>query len=95
MFVTFKTQSEKLKIIIGRSWSEDTTDVISYHWRVKVNIYVKYHHCLSNGRGIIVQKPLFHRRTDRQTAMVKPVYLHNFVGGGIQTYFQCGEIVER
>ena len=32
---------------------------------------------------------------DRQTAMVKPVYLHNFVSGGIQTYFQCGEIVEK
>ena len=27
------------------------------------------------------------RQMDRQTAMVKPVYLHNFVGGGIQTYF--------
>ena len=35
------------------------------------------------------------RWTDRQKAMVKPVYLHNFVGGGIQTYFQCGEIVEK
>ena len=34
-------------------------------------------------------------QTDRETAMVKPVYLHNFVGGGIQTYFQCGEIVEK
>ena len=34
-------------------------------------------------------------QTDRQTAMVKPVYPHNFVGGGIQTYFQCGEIVEK
>ena len=67
--------------------------------RVKVNIYVKYNHCMSNGRGVIVQKSLFHRWTDRQTymqtAMVKPVYLHNFVGGGIQTYFQCGEIVEK
>ena len=67
--------------------------------RVKVNIYMKYHHCMSNERGVIVQKPLFHRRTyrwtDRQTAMVKPVYLHNFIGGGIQTYFQCGEIVEK
>ena len=31
-------------------------------------------------------------RTDRQTAMVKPVYLQNFVGGGIQTYFQYWEI---
>ena len=35
------------------------------------------------------------RQMDRQTAMVKPVYLHNFVGGGIQSYFQCGEIVEK
>ena len=35
--------------------------------QVKVNIYVKYHHCMSNGRGVIVQKPLFHRRTDRWT----------------------------
>ena len=33
--------------------------------QVKVNIYVKYHHCMSNGRGVIVQKTLFHRRTDR------------------------------
>ena len=67
--------------------------------QVTVNIYVKYHHCISNGRGLIVQKPLVHRRTDRQTdrqtTMVKQVYLHNFVGGGIQTYFQCGKIVEK
>ena len=35
------------------------------------------------------------RQMDRQPAMVKPVYLHNFVGGGIQTYFQCGKIVEK
>ena len=34
-------------------------------------------------------------QTDRQTSMVKLVYLHNFLGGGIQTYFQCGEIVEK
>ena len=36
-------------------------------------------------------------RTDRQTAMVKPVYMYpqNIVGGGTQTYFQCGEIVEK
>ena len=34
--------------------------------QVKVNINVKYHHCMSNGRGVIVQKPLFHRRTGRQ-----------------------------
>ena len=32
---------------------------------------------------------------DRQTAVVKTEYLHNFVGGGMQTYFQCGEIVEK
>ena len=24
-----------------------------------------YHHCMSNERGVIVQKPLFHRRTDK------------------------------
>ena len=35
------------------------------------------------------------RQMDRQTAIVKPVYLHNFVGGGIQNFFQCGEIVEK
>ena len=35
--------------------------------QVKVNIYVKYHHYMSNGRGVIVQKPLFQRRTDRWT----------------------------
>ena len=35
------------------------------------------------------------RQTDRQAAMVKPVYIHNFVGGGIQTYFKCGEIFEK
>ena len=35
--------------------------------QVKVNIYVKNHHCMSNGRGVIVQKPLFHRRIDRWT----------------------------
>ena len=35
------------------------------------------------------------RQMDRQTAMVKPVYFHNFVSGGIQTYFQCWEIVEK
>ena len=34
-------------------------------------------------------------KTDRQTAMVKPVYLQNFVGGGIQTYFQYGEVVKN
>ena len=36
-------------------------------------------------------------QTDGQTetAIVKPVYLHNFGGGGIQTYFQCGELVEK
>ena len=28
-----------------------------------------------------------HFFTDRQTAIVKPVYLQNFVFGGIQTYF--------
>ena len=53
----------------------------------------KYHHCLSNGRGVMVQKSFFHRRTYRQTDMTKQVYLHNFVGGGLQTYSQCGEIV--
>ena len=37
----------------------------------------------------------FHRRTDKQTAMVKPDYLQNFVGGGKQTYFPGGEIVEN
>ena len=51
---------------------------------------------MSNRREVMVQKPLItDGQTDRQTAMVKPVYLHNFVGGGIQTYFQCGEIVEK
>ena len=34
-------------------------------------------------------------QTDGQTAMVKLVYLQNFVGGETQTYFQCGEIVEK
>ena len=61
------------------------------HPQVKVNIYVKYHHCMSNCRGFIVQKTFFHRQTDRQmdrqTAMVKPVYLHNFVGGGYTNLF--------
>ena len=54
---------------------------------------------MPNGRRVIVQKPLFHRQTDRQTdrqtAIVKPVYLENFVYGGIQTYFQYGNIVEK
>ena len=43
-------------------------------------------------------EPLFtDGQTDGQTetAMVKPVYLHNFVGRGIHTYFQRGEIVEN
>ena len=31
----------------------------------------------------------------RTDSLVKPVYLHNFVAGGIQTYFQCREIVEN
>ena len=35
------------------------------------------------------------RQIDRQPAIVKPVYLHNFVGGSIQTYFQFGEIFEK
>ena len=57
---------------------------------------VLYHHFMSNGRGVMVQKPLFtDGQKDRQTAMVKPVYLHNFVSGGIQTYLQCREIVEK
>ena len=66
--------------------------------RFKVNIYVKYHHNVKWKRSYGT-KPLFHRRTDRwtdrQTAIVKPAYLHNFVGGGIQAYFQCDEIVEK
>ena len=35
------------------------------------------------------------KQTDKQTAIVKPVYLQNFVCGGIQTYFQYGDIVEK
>ena len=35
------------------------------------------------------------RQMDRQPAIVKLVYLHNFVGGSIHTYFQFGEIVEK
>ena len=42
--------------------------------QVMVNTCVKYHHFKSTGKGVIVQKPLFYRQTDGQTAMVKPVY---------------------
>ena len=34
--------------------------------QVEVNTFVKYHHCIINGRGVILQKPLF-SRTDRWT----------------------------
>ena len=63
--------------------------------RVKVNIYVKYHHCMPNGRGVIVQKPLFHRRTDmdRQTDSYGKSSIPPQLR--VQTYFQCGEIVEK
>ena len=49
---------------------------------------------------LLYRNPLFtdgqtDGQTDRQTVMVKPVYLHIFVGRGIQTYFECGEIVEK
>ena len=68
-------------------------------FHVKVNIYVKYHHCMSCRIGVMVQKQLLHRRIDRQTdrqpAMVKLVYVHNFIGGGIQTYFKYWKIVEK
>ena len=54
---------------------------------------------MSNGSGVMAQKPLFHRRTDRwtdrQTAMMKTVYLHNSIGGSILTYSQYGKIVEK
>ena len=56
-----------------RSYEIQCINFIGMGWgHVKVNIYVKYPHCMSNGRGVIVQKPLFHRWTerwiDRQTA---------------------------
>ena len=59
--------------------------------QVKVNIYVKYHHCMSNGRGVILQKPLFNRRTDRwtdrHTAMLKPVYSTTSLAGVYKLIF--------
>ena len=53
---------------------------------------VKYHHGKSKGKGVIMQKALFHIQTDgwtdgwtdRQTAMVKPVHPHSFGGGVIK-----------
>ena len=32
-----------------------------------VNTCVKYHHFMSKGKGVIVQKPLFHRQADKRT----------------------------
>ena len=34
---------------------------------VKVNIYVKYNHCMSNRRGVVIQKKNHFSQTDRQT----------------------------
>ena len=85
-------------IVCGRKWSFGAETVKKFKvqiwpltfWpkikrgppQVKVNIYVKYHHCLSNRIGVMVQNYFFHRRTDRWTcrqtdAMLKPVYLNN------------------
>ena len=54
---------------------------------IMINSCVKYHHCMSKGKGVIVRNQFFYRQTDRQTdgRMVKPVYPHNFVVGGITT----------
>ena len=70
-------------------------------------IFDHLHYLLTDPRIIIVcqmEEELLYRnhfftdgQTDgqRPTTMVKPVYLHNFDGGGIQTYFQCRKIVEK
>ena len=50
---------------------------------------------LEESLGIRKTKKSTPYTTDRRTAMVKPICLHNFVDEGIQTYFQCGEIVEK
>ena len=43
-----------------------TPKSIEFFLWVMVNTCVKYHHCISKGKRVIVQKPLFHRQTYRQ-----------------------------
>ena len=49
---------------------------------VMVNTHVKYHHCMSKGNGVMVQKPLFHRRTDRPPWWNQYTPTTSLVGGG-------------
>ena len=49
--------------------------------QVMINICMKYHHCKSNEKGVIVQKPLFHRQTDGQIDCWNQYTTTNFVGG--------------
>ena len=64
--------------------------------QVMGNTCVKYHLCMSEGNRAMGQKLLFHRRTDSQPAMVRPVCyedLHHF--NNISVILQFAQFLKR
>ena len=62
----------------------NSTEVLVWSTRVR-------HHCKSKGKGVIVQKPPFHRqmgrKTDGQTVRDETSIPHNFVGWGYRIWY--------